>query len=75
MGLQVKKSCRLYAENASERVNLLVKAFCAKDSTTALDFISEAKSLFKAGAKLLLSIKNKQVSEDKVQIEVTSLQM
>ncbi|XP_044504734.1 uncharacterized protein LOC123224982 [Mangifera indica] len=57
---EVKKSCRLYAENASERVNLLVKAFCAKDSTTALDFISEAKSLFKAGAKLLLSIKNKQ---------------
>ncbi|XP_031275955.1 uncharacterized protein LOC116134422 [Pistacia vera] len=57
---EIKKTCRLYAENASERLNLLVKAFCANDNTAAFDFILEAKSLFIAGAKLLLSIKQKQ---------------
>lgn len=61
--LQVKKSSKLYAENASEMLNHFVKAFCAQDNTAALDSISEAKSLFKAGAKQLLSIKDKQVSE------------
>lgn len=61
--LQVKKSSRLYAENASEMLNHLVKAFCARDNAAALDSISEAKYLFKAGAKQLLSIKDKQVSE------------
>lgn len=63
---QVRKACRLYAENASQRFNVLVKAFCAKDKTTAVDSILEAKSLLTAGARLLLSIKDKEVSEDKL---------
>ncbi|KAK3226425.1 hypothetical protein Dsin_006287 [Dipteronia sinensis] len=57
---EVKKTCRLYAENASQRLNLFVKAFCAQNNTAAQDLISEAKSLFKAVAKLLVNIKNKQ---------------
>ncbi|KAJ4704728.1 p-hydroxybenzoic acid efflux pump subunit aaeB [Melia azedarach] len=57
---EVKKTCRLYTENASERLNLFVKAFTAQDKTTAVDLITEAKFLFKAGSKLLLSIKDKQ---------------
>lgn len=57
---EVKKSSRLYVENASEMLNHFVKAFCAEDNAAALDSISEAKYLFKAGAKQLLSIKDKQ---------------
>ncbi|KAI9153146.1 hypothetical protein LWI28_006704 [Acer negundo] len=57
---EVKKTCRLYAENASQRLNLFVKAFCAQNNTAAQDLISESKSLFKAVAKLLVNIKNKQ---------------
>ncbi|KAK1562731.1 hypothetical protein Q3G72_016248 [Acer saccharum] len=57
---EVKKTCRLYAENASQRLNLFVKAFCAQNNTAAQDLISESKSLFKAVAKLLRNIKNKQ---------------
>ncbi|KAH7553667.1 hypothetical protein JRO89_XS12G0040200 [Xanthoceras sorbifolium] len=57
---EVKKTCRLYAQNASERLNLFVKAFSAQDNTAAQDLISDAKFLFRAGAKLLLSIKDKQ---------------
>lgn len=60
--------CRSYAENASERLNLLVKALCAKDNTTALEFILEAKSLLIPGAKLLSSIKQKQVTESELSI-------
>lgn len=63
LNLQVKKSCRLYAENASDRLNHFVNALCAQDKVAALDSISDAKFLFKLGAKTLLSIKDKQVSE------------
>ncbi|KAK2657924.1 hypothetical protein Ddye_010976 [Dipteronia dyeriana] len=57
---EVKKTCRLYAENASQRLNLFVKAFCAQNNTAAQDLILQAKSLSEAVAKLLVNIKNKQ---------------
>ncbi|GMJ08462.1 hypothetical protein like AT2G28780 [Hibiscus trionum] len=56
---EVRKVCRFYAENASHRFNLLVEAFCAKDNTTALNLITDARLFSKAGAKLLGSIKDK----------------
>lgn len=59
---QVKQNCKLFAENASERFNLFVKAFTAEDNSCALAFISQAKSLVKTGSKLLQGIKTKQVS-------------
>ncbi|KAJ8559541.1 hypothetical protein K7X08_003599 [Anisodus acutangulus] len=59
---EVKQNCKLFAENASERFNLFVKAFSAEDNTCALAFISQAKSLVKTGAKLLQGIKAKQES-------------
>ncbi|PWA59284.1 hypothetical protein CTI12_AA389400 [Artemisia annua] len=59
---QVKKKCKLYADNASERVKLCVKAFCAQDHTSAQAFISQAKSLSISGTKLLNAIKSKKES-------------
>lgn len=58
---QVKKNCKLFAENALERFNLFVKAFSAEDNISTLAFISQAKSLVSTGAKLLQRIKTKQV--------------
>ncbi|GJR33348.1 hypothetical protein Tco_1109580 [Tanacetum coccineum] len=57
---QVKKKCKLYADNASERVKLFVKAFCAQDYTSEQAFVSQAKSLFISGTKLLNAIKSKK---------------
>ncbi|XP_055831704.1 uncharacterized protein LOC129900710 [Solanum dulcamara] len=59
---EVKQNCKLFAENASERFNLFLKAFSAEDNTCALAFISQAKSLVKTGSKLLQGIKTKQES-------------
>ncbi|KAH0664406.1 hypothetical protein KY284_029337 [Solanum tuberosum] len=59
---EVKQNCKLFAENASERFNLFVKAFTAEDNSCALAFISQAKSLVKTGSKLLQGIKTKQES-------------
>ncbi|KAK6788129.1 hypothetical protein RDI58_016654 [Solanum bulbocastanum] len=59
---EVKRNCKLFAENASERFNLFVKAFTAEDNSCALAFISQAKSLVKTGSKLLQGIKTKQES-------------
>lgn len=60
---QVKQNCRIFAENASERLNLLVKAFCEEDNTSALALISQSKSMAVTGTKLLPSITSKQVSK------------
>ncbi|KAK6290442.1 hypothetical protein POUND7_001983 [Theobroma cacao] len=57
--IEVRKTSRSYAENASNRLNLLVEAFCARDNVAALDLIAEARSFSKTGAKLLRSIKGK----------------
>ncbi|KAF5953778.1 hypothetical protein HYC85_006634 [Camellia sinensis] len=54
---QVKKLCRLYAENASQRINLYMKAFSAQDNITALDAISQAKPFTETGTKLLQTVK------------------
>ncbi|XP_059667806.1 uncharacterized protein LOC132313148 isoform X1 [Cornus florida] len=54
---EVRKLCRLYAENASERINLFMKAFCAQDNPTAVETISQAKPLAETGTKFLQSIK------------------
>ncbi|KAL8252877.1 hypothetical protein R6Q59_036570 [Mikania micrantha] len=59
---QVKKKCKLYADNALEIVKLCVKAFCAKDDTSAQAFVSQAKSLTIKGTKLLNAIKDKKES-------------
>lgn len=60
--LQLKQNCGRLAENVSERLNLYVKAFCAEDNELALTYISQAKRLTIADAKLLSSIKRYQVS-------------
>ncbi|KAI3678349.1 hypothetical protein L6452_37637 [Arctium lappa] len=59
---QVKKKCKLYADNASERLKLCVKAFCAEDTTTAQAFASQANSLSINGTKLLNAINSKKES-------------
>ncbi|KAI3732818.1 hypothetical protein L1987_64027 [Smallanthus sonchifolius] len=59
---QVKKKCKLYADNGSEMVKLCVDAFCAKDDTSAQAFVSQAKSLTIKGRKLLNAIKSKKES-------------
>lgn len=60
--LQVRKTCRLYGENASERLKTFIDAFSAQDNIAEIDLISQARSLRKVGAKLLQSIKDNQVS-------------
>ncbi|KAF9665499.1 hypothetical protein SADUNF_Sadunf16G0129100 [Salix dunnii] len=57
---ELKQNCGRLAENVSERLNLFVKAFCAEDNALALTYISQAKPLTIAGAKLLSSIKRYQ---------------
>nr|GMD24278.1 uncharacterized protein LOC109193187 [Ipomoea batatas]GMD67134.1 uncharacterized protein LOC109193187 [Ipomoea batatas] len=59
---EVKHNCHLFAENVSQRLNLLVKAFSAEDKASALSLVSQAKSLNSSGAKLLQNIKSKQES-------------
>ncbi|KAG8375145.1 hypothetical protein BUALT_Bualt10G0069900 [Buddleja alternifolia] len=59
---EVKGNCKLYIENASERLNLFVKAFSAEDNTLPKALISQAKSLNNTGNKLLKNIKSKQES-------------
>ncbi|KAG5550177.1 hypothetical protein RHGRI_015211 [Rhododendron griersonianum] len=54
---EVNKLSRLYTQNASERISLLMKAFSAQNTTIALETISQAKPLQETGAKLLQSIK------------------
>ena len=59
---QVKQKCELFAENASERVKLFVKAFCADDHSSALPSLAQAKRLAAAGAKFIQSVKRREVS-------------
>ncbi|KAG8374318.1 hypothetical protein BUALT_Bualt11G0119200 [Buddleja alternifolia] len=57
---KVRKLCRVYAENASERMNLYVRAFKVQDNHTKMALISQAKPLAETGNKLLHSIKSFQ---------------
>lgn len=59
---QVTENCKLFADNASERLKLIVKAFLAEDNKLRQALISREKSLSVLGNKLLQSIKSKQVS-------------
>ncbi|KAF7143496.1 hypothetical protein RHSIM_Rhsim05G0190000 [Rhododendron simsii] len=54
---EANKLSRMYTQNASERISLLMKAFSAQNTTIALETISQAKPLKGTGAKLLQSIK------------------
>ncbi|KAJ4840999.1 hypothetical protein Tsubulata_018691, partial [Turnera subulata] len=57
---EIKKTCRLYVENASERLNLFTEALTAQGIQAATHLISQARFLSKIGAKHLQSIKDGQ---------------
>ncbi|CAI9755315.1 unnamed protein product [Fraxinus pennsylvanica] len=59
---EVTENCKLFTENASERLKLIVKAFLAEDNKSRQALISQEKSLSVSGTKLLHSIKSKQES-------------
>ncbi|KAJ8899831.1 hypothetical protein K2173_019534 [Erythroxylum novogranatense] len=53
---EARRACYLYMENASERLELLVKAFVAKDKQAATDLISQAKLLTQTGVRNLQDV-------------------
>ncbi|KAL9275788.1 hypothetical protein AKJ16_DCAP23447 [Drosera capensis] len=57
---EVTKKCEQYAENATDRMNLYMKAIVAEESTTVLELAAEAKTLSESAAKLLHFIKKYQ---------------
>ncbi|KAL1552728.1 hypothetical protein AAHA92_13492 [Salvia divinorum] len=59
---QVTENCKLYIDNASERLKLFIKAFSAEDKSSPKILICQAKSLNKAANKFLHCIKSKQES-------------
>ncbi|KAL8129910.1 hypothetical protein V2J09_019065 [Rumex salicifolius] len=59
---EVKQSCKMFADNASNRLKLFTKAFCAEDKQTSHSLLSQAKSLASSSTKILQSIKSKQES-------------
>ncbi|KAG2272588.1 hypothetical protein Bca52824_067143 [Brassica carinata] len=54
---QMTKGCKLYAENALERLNVFVEVMMARDNTTAKVLIAKAASLSSAARHTLKSIK------------------
>ncbi|CAF1935791.1 hypothetical protein HID58_068645 [Brassica napus] len=54
---QMSKGCKLYAENALERLNLFVDVIMARDNTTAQVLIAKAASLSAAARHTLKDIK------------------
>lgn len=61
--LQMTKGCKLYAENALERLNLFVDVIMARDNTTAQVLIAKAASLSSAARHTLKGIKIHHVSQ------------
>ncbi|KAL5710916.1 hypothetical protein ACHQM5_021424 [Ranunculus cassubicifolius] len=59
---EVREKCNTLDENASERLDLYIKGFCAENKTEAQAYLSQAKSLGKMGRSLLQTIKLKQES-------------
>ncbi|GMH26428.1 hypothetical protein Nepgr_028271 [Nepenthes gracilis] len=57
---EVRKACKLYAENAEERLSLYTKAIVAEESSAALELAAEAKALEESAAKLLRTVKKYQ---------------
>ncbi|KAL1193875.1 hypothetical protein V5N11_031998 [Cardamine amara subsp. amara] len=53
---QMNKGCKLYAENALERLNMFVEVMMARDNTTAQVLIAHAASLSAAARNTLTSI-------------------
>lgn len=47
----------MYAENASERINLYLKAVHSRDEQIAIELVSQAKPISETGSKILESIK------------------
>jgi len=62
-GLQMSKGCKLYAENALERLNMFVEIMMARDNTTAQVLIARAASLSAAAKNTLKNIKIHHVSQ------------
>ncbi|KAL6503175.1 hypothetical protein OROHE_023804 [Orobanche hederae] len=60
---EVRKLCRVYAENASQRINLYLRAFGARDCHTKMELISQAKPLAETGDKLLQCIRILQIEK------------
>lgn len=58
----MRRLCRLYAENASERINLCFKALTAESNLVADELICQDKPLADTGKKLLQSITLMQVT-------------
>ncbi|KAJ1387236.1 hypothetical protein SESBI_40149 [Sesbania bispinosa] len=58
---EARKFYRLYIKNTSERLNCNIEAISATDNSTAAGFLTQAKCLSTAGAKLLLSMGSKLV--------------
>ncbi|KAK4392235.1 hypothetical protein Sango_2001300 [Sesamum angolense] len=54
---KVRKLCEVYAENASQRMNIYLRTFRAEDDHAKMELISQAKPLSETGAKLLQSIR------------------
>ncbi|XP_010543320.1 PREDICTED: uncharacterized protein LOC104816285 [Tarenaya hassleriana] len=54
---QMKSACRSYGENASERMNLFVKAVIARDNTEAQPLIAQAGSFSATARSILQTIK------------------
>ncbi|KAF5192472.1 P-hydroxybenzoic acid efflux pump subunit [Thalictrum thalictroides] len=59
---EVRKKCKLFNKNASERLALYVKALCAENNKEGLAHLSQAKILAKTGSSLLQIITLKQES-------------
>ncbi|KAL5550000.1 hypothetical protein UlMin_000176, partial [Ulmus minor] len=55
---EVRKSWRLYAENASQRLSLIVEAISDQHNSTAHDFIAQQKYLSQTGLELLQTVNN-----------------
>ncbi|KAL0336836.1 UNVERIFIED_CONTAM: hypothetical protein Scaly_1958700 [Sesamum calycinum] len=54
---KVRKLCEVYAENASQRMNIYLRTFRAEDDHAKMELISQANPLSETGAKLLQSIR------------------
>ncbi|KAF8030862.1 hypothetical protein BT93_D0142 [Corymbia citriodora subsp. variegata] len=70
---EIKENCKVYAENASNRLKLFTEAFLAEDDESALAFISRTKCLSRAGNILLRNIKRYQGSALWERVPFTSL--
>ncbi|KAL5549998.1 hypothetical protein UlMin_000174 [Ulmus minor] len=55
---EVRKACRLYAENASQRLSLVVEAISAQHTSTTHDLIAQQKYLSQTGLKLVQTVNN-----------------